>query len=153
MKHPMLNVCPNTETLRLRPAEEIPAASGCRVTCRKSCGENFVASVRKTIHEQYWKLDYNDRSTWLAGLISSHKPSRVRISGENRVKERARANTYSLPNNGEDIEVFILFIFIFMPSSEITRFETVPPPFCHQHSITYFFEIFTCRVLHQNIYI
>ena len=107
-KHPILNVCPTSQ--KLLPMNEIPHASGCSRTCRKLCGENFNASAREEIHKQFWEMNYDERSTWLAAQVTSRKPVRIRVSEEDRVKERSRIHKYSLPNNGEDIEVFQILL-------------------------------------------
>ena len=104
IKHPMLNICP--ETGKVCRTEESPTSSGCLSTCHKSCGTNFPLCVREKIHKFYWSMEYSKRSAWLAGQIISRKPKRARVRNETRMRARNRANTYSLPNNGVEIEVF-----------------------------------------------
>ena len=108
-KHPMLNQCP--ETKKVYPVNELPTASGCLKTCVKGCGNHFVLSERENTHKKFWAMEYDDRSSWLAAQIRSHRPVRVRVDEENRVKKRNSMRTYFLPQNGADIEVILLINF------------------------------------------
>ena len=87
----------NTEKYKLLPP--------CKNTCKSKCLGKIPNKRREDIHDQFWKLSYNERRMWIHSHIKKYDIKRSR-SDRKGFRERKYSRTYLLPNEtGEDTKV------------------------------------------------
>ena len=84
-----------------------PMLDACK--CENKCAETICSTVRQNIHTKYWGMSYAKQQDWIWGNMKTSVPKRIRVRSEIRKRRRARATSYYLPKEGEDVKVCLTF--------------------------------------------